>query len=451
MTGTVYIVHTIDTEGPLYESIEVKFERLRELFCIDEISPSVFNLERLANGDIDLGDKTKLIQDVLLSHKANTLGSWDQIHEMLSRVCSKTFRNTLPDVDGNGWVYNWYCMDHVGYKVNPRKRDIGHHNIYDNYAALIESQPWSRDALEFHFHPMSTYRDAHRCATHYLRTNDLYQILSRRIIDRDFFPSGYRAGFQAERPDSHWFLEQFIPFDMSNMATEDTTDIDNSVDFKNGRSGNWRKAPSDWRVYHPSHDDYQLEGNCRRLIGRALNVRSRIANMTQNEMDSAFSRAQKGQDTLVGLCSHDWRDLQPEVESIYEMLKLSRQRFPRVDFKYSRADDAFQQQLSESERKQPPLELSLKFHPEKLGDDVPFIEVRTVQGKVFGPQPFLAIKTKSQRYIHDNMDFSVESGTWYYAFHPDTLPLSDVEHVGVAANDLLGNTKILHFIPSAQR
>ena len=448
MTGTVYIVHTIDTEGPLYESIEVKFERLQELFGIKDVTPSHLNLEKLAKGEIDLGEKTELIKEVLQSHKASTLGSWAEIQEMLSRVCSSEFRNRLPDVDGNGWVYNWYCMDHVGYGVNPRKRDMGHHNIYDYYAAMIQSQLEFRDSLEFHFHPVSAYREAHRCATHYLRTDDLYQILCRRIIDRDFFPTGYRAGFQAERPDSHWFLEQFIPFDVSNMATEDTADIDNAIDFKNGRSGNWRKAPSDWRVYHPSHDDYQLEGNCRRLIGRALNVRSRIAGMTQAEMDKAFARAQDGENTLVGLCSHDWRDLQPEVESIYEMLKVSKERFPDVQFKYSPADEAFRAQMSKQELDQSELKMSLKFHAEDKGEDVPFIEVRTDQGQVFGPQPFLAIKTKSQRYIHDNMDFSVESGVWYYAFHGDTLPLEDVEHVGVAANDMLGNTVILHFKPS---
>ncbi len=447
MSGTVYIVHTIDTEGPLNESIEVKFERLQELFGIEEITPSHLNLEKLVRGEVDLGDKTELIKEVLQSHKANTLGSWAEIQEMLGRVCSVEFRNRLPDANGSGWVYNWYCMDHVGYGVNPRKRDMGHHNIHDHYACLIESQPEFRDSLEFHFHPVSTYREAHRCATHYLRTDDLYQILCRRIIDRNFFPTGYRAGFQAERPDSHWFLEQFIPFDMSNMATEDTTDIDNAIDFKNGRSGNWRDAPNDWRVYHPSHDDYQLEGSCRRLIGRALNLRSRIANMTQVEMDKAFARTQDGKDTLVGLCSHDWRDLQPEVESVYEMLKVAKKRFPDVDFKYSRADDAFFIQLTEQEQSRPKLKLSLIFHAESEGEDIPFIEVRTDHGMVFGPQPFLAIKTKSKRYIHDNMDFSVEKGVWYYAFHADTLPLADVEHIGVAANDMMGNTEVLHFIP----
>ncbi|MBK9325696.1 MAG: hypothetical protein IPN00_04930 [Hydrogenophilales bacterium] len=447
MSGTVHIVHAIDTEGPLYESIEAKFERLTELFGLERIEPSRANLERLGRGEIDLGEKTQRIKEVLKSHKANTLGSWDQIEEMLGRVCSPAFRNQYPDSDGQGWVFNWFCMDHVGYETNPRKRDMGFLNIHDYYAELIRGQPWSRDTLEFHFHPMSTYREAHRCATHYLRSDELYQSLCRRVIERKFFPASYRAGFQAERPDSHWFLEQFIPYDISNMATEDTRDIDNSIDFRNGRSGNWRKAPSDWSVYHPSHDDYQVPGHCRRLIGRALNLRSRIGGMTQVEMDKAFARAEAGQDTVVGLCSHDWRDLGPEVESALEMLKLSKQRHPSVAFKYSGTVEAFRTQLAQDRKAQRPLRLSIRFHPEKPGEDVPFIEIKAEQGEVFGPQPFLAIKTKANRYLHDNLDFAVAPGTWYYAFHGDTLPLSDIAEIGVAANDILGNTRVVSFVP----
>lgn len=445
MTGTVYIVHAIDTEGPLYESIESKFERLSELYGIENIEPSQENLNKLEKGEIDLGGKTEQIKEILKSHKAFTLGSWQEIDEMLSRVCSKEFRNQFPDDDGNGWVFNWFCMDHVGYVNNPRKRDMGYHNIHDHYINLINSQPWSRDTIEYHFHPMSTYKDAHRCATHYLRTSDLYEGICRRIIDRNFFPSSYRAGFQAERPDSHWFLEQYIPYDISNMATEDTSDIDASIDFKNGRSGNWRKAPSDWSVYHPSHDDYQVVGSCRRLIGRALNLRSRIAGMTQEEMDKAFERANQGLDTVVGLCSHDWRDLEPEILSALDYLKASIKKYPNVEFKYSQTKAAFHSQLDNKYDSQKPLKLTLKFSQEIPGDDVPFIEIKTEQGKVFGPQPFLAIKTKSNRYIHDNLDFGLEDGVWYYAFHGDTLPLSDIEEIGIAANDILGNTQILKF------
>lgn len=440
MRGKVQIVHAIDTEGPLYESLGATFDRLREVFAVD-LMPTAENLGRLQRGEINLGHKTELVQEFLSAHRVSTLGSWDQIDRMLAEVTSEACRMRQPDSFGTGWVFNWFCLDHVGFETNPRKRDMGYHNVHDRYVELLASQPESRDSLEWHFHPVSTYREAHRCATHYFRSDEIFQILTRRILDRNFFPSCFRAGFQAERPDSHWFLEQFIPFDISNMATADTTDIDSSIDFRNGRSGNWRKAPHDWTVYHPSHDDYQIPGNCRRLIGRALNLRNRIGNVTQAEMDAAFAKAEAGETVLVGLCSHDWRDLRLELDSVHEMLRVARDRFPQVPVQYSRADEAFQAHVRPEQRYFAPLQLELRLVPGDA-DDVPYLRVDVAQGKVFGPQPFLAIRTRSRRYLHDNFDFDIEDGRWFYAFHADTLPLEDVESVGVAANDFMGRTVV---------
>lgn len=446
MKGKVYIVHTIDTEGPLYESIENKFERLKEVFGIGNISATISNFRKLENGELSTNVDKSLLKNFFSSNKHSTLGDWRSIHKMLNVVCSNKFRRMLLDCNNEGWVFNWYCMDHIDYKTNLRKRDIGFHNIHDEYQKIVDSQPDAKDSIQFHFHPMSTYNDAHRCGTHYLRTDHLYQILCRRIIDRSFFPSSYRAGFQAERPDSHWFLEQFIPFDMTNMSTEDTSDIDNSSDFKMGRSGNWRLAPNDWSVYRPSHENYQVPGECKRLIGRSLNIRGRVARLTQDELNKAFSRAESGLDTIVGICSHDWRDLEVEVNDFREMLKCSSALFPGVDFSFSDAKSAFFTQLTKEEKAQEPIKLSLEFSLEDSGDCIPFITVKTEFGKIFGSQPFLAIKTKSNRYIHDNFDFSVHEGVWHYAFHSDTLPISDVDKIGVAANDIQGNTCVLSYV-----
>ena len=79
-----------------------------------------------------------------------------------------------------------------------------------------------KDGLHFHYHPHPMIKHAHLCATRWLGPTDkLFQILSRRIIDRNWFPSVNRPGFQVTRPDSHWFLEQFIPFDYANLSVED--------------------------------------------------------------------------------------------------------------------------------------------------------------------------------------------------------------------------------------
>lgn len=436
----VNLIHAIDTEGPLYETVQAKFNRLEDLFGITHIEATNENLEKLKRGEIPLDGREADVVRILNGHLANYNDTWDKVDAMLDRIMAPEFRNRVPDSFGNGWVYNWHCLDHVGFEYNPRRRDMGYHNIFDHYREVLRQKKETRDGVHWHFHPMSTYRDAHRCATSFVNSSELYQILCRRVIERDWFPTVFRAGFQTERPDSNWFLEQWIPFDISNMAIDDPSEYDRTLDFKNGRSGDWRMAPADWSVYHPSHDNYQVPGNCRRLIGRALNVLNRIASIDQAEMDKAFARADQGLPTLVGFASHDFRDLGVEVDYLRELIVKAAAKYTDVKFRYCEGVEAFRQIIATEEDigDVEPLDLKLVFHPESE-EDVANIEVVCRRGKIFGPQPFLAIKTKSRRYIHDNFDFSTTGDRWFYAFHGDTLPLEDVAEIGVAANDRLGN------------
>ena len=42
----VYIVHCVDTEGPLCESLEAKFERIKDIFNV-KVKPTSINLKKL--------------------------------------------------------------------------------------------------------------------------------------------------------------------------------------------------------------------------------------------------------------------------------------------------------------------------------------------------------------------------------------------------------------------
>ena len=168
---------------------------------------------------------------------------------------------------------------------------------------------------------MSVYNENTGCVIHVNSLNYI-QFYVEKLL-KGTFPSVFRVGFQAERPDSNLFLEQWIPFDITNMSTNSNKDLDLSLDFKLGRSGDWRRAPKEWSIYHPSHDDYQTKGNCRRWIGRALNVMNRIASINQKEIDKAFKEAQIKGYALVGFASHDFRDLEPEVDYLHKMIMKS--------------------------------------------------------------------------------------------------------------------------------
>ena len=449
MTADVLIVHAVDAEGPLHESLDATFGRLAELYGLDNLPRTRDTIERLKGKEIPLDGLEDRVAETLNGHLLDYNDTWDKIDAMVDRLLSREVRFGLTDSYGGGWVFNWHCLDHVGYENNPRRRALGHHAIFDHYRDILTRNPDVPDAIHWHFHPMSTYRDAHRCATHYLRSDEIYQVLCRKVIERDWFPAVFRAGFQAERPDCNWFLEQFIPFDISNMAEDDYTELDRNLDFKNGRSGDWRGAPADWSIYHPDHDDHQRPGQCRRWIGRALNVLNRVAPIDQREMDKAFARAEGGAPTLVGFASHDFRDLGREVEFLQSLIGESAARHPDVKFRFCEGRDGFRRAIWPDGFDGEALDLELVFHP-SAGGDVPFIEIETSRGQVFGPQPFLAIETRSGRFIHDNLDFSPCRRKWFYAFHGDTLPIEDVGTIAVAANDRFGNTCIRKFNAAAE-
>ena len=83
----------------------------------------------------------------------------------------------------------------------------------------------------------------------------------------------------------------------------------------------------------------------------------------------------------------------------------------------------------------PAIKLNLLLEDNKL-------RVRSSQ-PTFGPQPFLAIKTKGGDYYHDNFDFQIPYREWTYTFDIQTLPLTEVSAIGVASCDNSGNTSVI--------
>ena len=313
----IYIVHSVDTEGPLYESRGATFGRAEELFGIKIKNKSLKNFNNLKKGIGFEGNLKNKIIETFNSHLLNYNSNWLSIKKMLNFISTLKFRNQILGADKKGYVLTWHCVDHVNYKKNPRKRIIGYGKIFQFYKDFIKKQKL-RDKLQFHFHPMSMFNEANRNSTLYFRNDNIYQILCRRIIDHSWFPVVNRAGFHIERPDSHWFLEQYIPFDLSN--TNKTKN--NSKNPAEDASGfDWRRAPKDWEIYHPDVDDYQKKGSCRRYIGRVLSILNRTESIDEKEVTKAFKRANSGKKTLLAVTGHDFRNLATEINFFLFLIK----------------------------------------------------------------------------------------------------------------------------------
>lgn len=432
MKKVVYIVHCIDTEGPMDETLEASFQRLETLFGI-VLPATKENLIKIQNKKIDFGKDTELIADVFSSKRINMKKTWTEIDCMLEEIRSKEYRQILPDSGGKGWKYSWFCMDHVGFTGNnPRHRDLGYHNVFDHYYNLL-SQDNEGDVLQFHYHPLPFCGDCNLQGTSYIAGKNLFEILARDIIDRNFFPTAYRPGFHVERPDSHWFLEQWIPFDYGNQSVNCNTNNSKQNDTKNGRFGNWKNAPVEWYPYHPDYDDYRKKGHCRRYITRCLNMDARHSMLSEEDIAEAFEYADKNGSAILAFTNHDFRDMKQEIDRVRTLIANVAKKYPQVEFYYEDAVSAMKKILN---MPQSEVEFGLELSYEKG-----IIKVRSNR-EIFGPQPFFAIRTITGNYYWDNLDWGDEENVWYYTLDEHTFLPEMIDTIGVAANDRCGNVSV---------
>lgn len=431
MIPTLHVVHCIDTEGPLDEDLSATFKRIKDLFGLD-IPPSVDTLAALQRKALPLGGLEQEVAAVISPQLLSYNRDWPQVHQMLDEAMSADFRTRLLDDTGQGWVYSWHCVDHVGYTDNPRHKDLGYGKIFHAYRQKLLETASTHDEINWHFHPLSLTRNPLAAATSFANSMDqLLALISRRILDERWFPTTNRPGFHSERPDANAFLEQWIPFDYANQACD--FDSGSQQDTQLGRFGDWRRAPHNWIGYHPSHDDYQVPGACRRWIFRCLNVGTRLRQLSMKDVRAAFADARQHGSAILAFADHDYRDIRPDVEQVRAMLQQVRPEFPEVRFQFSGAEAAAQAHIAatEPDRVTQPPQFDLRLEGQRL-----HVELRA--GSLFGPQPFLAIKHVDQRYFHDNLDVIEPDRHWTYVFDDQTLTLPEIEHLGVGAAGTCG-------------
>ena len=429
----LHIVHTIDTEGPLDEDLVATFERIKDLFGI-ELQPSRDTLADLQAKRLDLGgvehNVAKVVAPELLAYNRN----WASIQTMLDEALSPSFRRQVVDDFDNGWTYSWHCVDHLGFRDNPRHKDKGYGNVFRFYRNALRESGSARDELNWHFHPLSITREPLAAATSFVNSLDvLLDVWCRRLIEDNWFPTTNRPGFHSERSDANLFLEQWLPFDYANqfISEADTGQRDASM----GRFGDWRRASASWRGYHPSHDDYQQPGNCRRWIFRCLNIGTRFRLMQQNHLIEAFEEARQYGSAIISFADHDYRDLRPDVQQFRQLLAAVRPDYEDVKIRFSGAHEAARAHAMKTEpdlvAEAPKLELALEEGR---------LNVNLLEGQVFGPQPFLALRDKAGRYFHDNFDVVEPGRVWTYVLDAQTLPIEKLDAIAVGCAGRVGET-----------
>lgn len=426
----VYIVHCIDTEGPLYEALDATFDRLKQIFDID-VEASENNLKKLQSGEMDLGGIEKEVARTLDKSLLSTYKNFSEIESMLKRLNSRKFREELTDSNNEGWKCSWFCMDHVGFfGENPRMRIAGYHSIYDWYLQKIEYS--YDDIIQWHYHPLSINGDYNACGMNYVASTNVFEVLARKVIDRKFFPAVYRPGFHTERPDLHWLLEQWIPFDYANQATI-SIDKTEQKDMENGRFGNWVGATTSWKPYHPDFEDYRKEGNCKRTIARCLNMNTRIRNINEQDFEQAFREARGGAKQLLSFTDHDFRDVCYDIHLMKKMIVNTIKKYPDVQFEFCNALEGMRRYF-DLEIKSCSLEARFDLESRNIAINA--------DKNIFGVQPFFCLKLFGGKYIWSNLDF-VGEHKWSFVFDRDSVEIGFVEKIGIAANSTSGVTDVI--------
>ena len=101
-----------------------------------------------------------------------------------------------------------------------------------------------------------------------------------------------------------------------------------------------------WVPYHPSHDDYQVAGNCNRWISRCLNIGTRFANINLSEVNRAFKEVDEGKKVVLSFADHDFRDFRKDVKEAYNLITTVQKEYPNIKIKFSEAATAMREGLN---------------------------------------------------------------------------------------------------------
>lgn len=158
------------------------------------------------------------------------------------------------------------------------------------------------------------------------------------------------------------------------------------------------------------------------MIFRCLNMGSRLRMLNVSHVHQAFVEAQKHGGAILAFSDHDYRDIRPDIEAVRVMIAEVRPKFSDVSIRFSGAEEAVRDLLGVGAESSP--ELSLRLDGNRL-------VIKTEKGDIFGPQPFLALKSRGGRVFHDNLDVQVPGRLWTYTLDDQTLPPSALALAGV--------------------
>jgi hypothetical protein len=308
-------------------------------------------------------------------------------------------RGKLTDSLGLPARFSWFVLDNVGWQDNPRRRAMGFHEIWDQTQAAVVAP--ELDGWGFHHHVVPPCRHAVEYSTTTFSTPWLEQSLCRRLLEREHFPSTFRAGGTVMRNDLSHYLERFIPFDYSPLPGYGGP----------GEQMDWRGTP---RVpYVPYSTDYRA--------GSTWGVLGRVRWMVPAWEDSwlhTVSEADIPESGIFAFALHDRRDPLPAIQRITALLKGR-------EWKWATAQSAIVEYAGIPDTPAPVLTI------ERVGETYWIRSDR----EGFGATPFLAVD--DGRNVWRDEPTSEGGNVWCYR------PLHEVKRISAALSSVCGKVGVV--------
>ncbi len=318
--------------------------------------------------------------------KPDILNNWTRVDGLLDRLFAREFREAVRDTGGNRAVISWFILTLTGFKTNPFHRPMGYHLVYDHYLnRYADAMKAFNDGIYWHYHQPAESGVGNEWGTDWLHTSEYDNILARLLMERDYFPSCFRAGGRIENNDTSWWLEEIIPFDFTACSGNINWDNIESDGHTLREVSDWSKAPSDWSWYHPGHDDYQRSGQQRRFMFRCPDLASPVHTLADEDIKQAFTRVSQGKDTILAFFEHDRRDVTYDrLMDVYRRIGQIGGQYPGVSWRFANAQEAA---MAVTGLKKGPAPL---FKIEKKQDNRLLI---TSSRPIFGRAPFVAVSS----------------------------------------------------------
>ncbi|MBK8169257.1 MAG: hypothetical protein IPK60_02800 [Sandaracinaceae bacterium] len=346
---------------------------------------------------------------------------WDAVRGEVASTTSASFRARFADSNGRPAVFNWFVVHWIAEHHRGIGRDVGFHRILDEYVPRVADARKAGFEDELHWHYHHVHLNDEYDNRNWLDTPMYDEIISRVLLERDYFPTCYRAGNTWEDTAASQWLEQWIPFDFSNRSPQ------------RGFNFDWSNAPTAWSIYSPDTVDVQREGTQRRVMGRSISIENGW--FRQEEVEAAFLRARGGEDSYVSFFTHDYNEMTRYIEEGLSLVAKVAREFPEVSFHNVSALEAMRQ-LSHRE-----IGSELRLSCEKTKTHVDL----WANQPIFNPYPWIAVRRMSgevDRLIPERLH--VPRPTW--RVHLSTMQGSPIVQAAAACTTPEGQSTVLRLL-----